>query len=136
MRRIVGSLSAVLFACTSSTVITALPAGASVAAIDAVTCSSYSWNYRRVFNNPPVISAPITCTATGGVAPYTYNWLNVGGDQVTKPTSQFANSTSFKRGVANGGDWISYWRLYAFDSVGSIAASPLVTVEVEWENGQ
>ena len=136
MRRIVGRLCAVLFASISLTVINALPAGASVAAIDAVTCSSYSWTYRRVFNHPPVFSPPITCTVTGGVAPYTYNWLNVGGDQVTKPTSQSSNSTSFKRGVANGGDWISYWRLYAFDSVGSIAASPLVTVEIEWENGQ
>ena len=136
MRRVVGRLCVVLLSLLSLTVPTALPAAASASAIEAVTCSSYNWSYYRYFNRPPVISPPITCTAAGGVAPYGYYWAYAGGDQNIQPSNQSGNTTSFRRGVGNGGYWVSSWRLYVTDAVGAIAASPVVTVEFEWETGQ
>jgi len=136
MRRIVSRLCVVLFSVLSMIVPGALPAAASAAAIDAVTCSSYNWSYYRYFNRSPVISPPITCTVSGGVAPYTYHWGYAGGDPNIQATNVSGNTTSFQRGVGNGGYWVATWRLEVIDSAGSTAVSPAVTVEFEWETGQ
>jgi hypothetical protein len=108
----------------------------SAAAIDGVTCSANSWSYYRHFNRPPVYSPPITCTPIGGVPPYAYSWQKISGDANIQATNQASNSTSFTRGVANGGYWVATFHLVVTDATGSVAVSPTVTVEFEWETGQ
>jgi hypothetical protein len=114
----------------------AAPASASAQSVDGVTCSSSTWEYSKHFNDPPVVSGPITCSPVGGVAPFTYAWIKDSGDAGTRATNPNGATSSFQRSLPRVSTFVqSHWHVTITDATGSSASSASILVTFEFENG-
>jgi hypothetical protein len=76
-----------------------------------------------------VATDPVTATASGGVAPYTYLWERTSGDASTTASNPTGDITTFVRTSVSPGLFSSVWRCKVTDDVGTIAYSPTIIVE-------
>lgn len=91
----------------------------------AATVSASSWT--RTPSNTP---AAITCTGSGGVAPYSYRWIYVSGDTLTELVDEFSNSGTWFRPVPTSTARTSTWRCRVTDSTTTTANSSNVAVSI------
>lgn len=78
-----------------------------------------------------VTSSPAIVTATGGQAPYTYDWTYVSGDTTTYPGSDASYASYFYRLILSGSGFTSVWKCKVTDNLGTIVYSPNVTILLE-----
>lgn len=72
-----------------------------------------------------VTAGPCTATPTGGVAPFTYAWVKLSGDDITI-TAPTAATTSFNAsGMANGEDRSATFRCTVTDTLGTTKADDI-----------
>lgn len=65
--------------------------------VQPLTASAPAGEFTRSFDSETMTSDPVTCTPSGGLAPYTYLWTVVSGTvSITTPT---AASTTFSKTV-------------------------------------
>ena len=80
-------------------------------------------------NGPiPLTSNPVTCTASGGTAPYTYQWHYVSGSTTFGPTSSTSASTTWFLTVY--GHYTAVWYCTVTDAALNTANTASVTVDL------
>lgn len=77
-----------------------------------------------------ITSKPVSVSVSGGVPPYTYNWVYVSGDALTI-TDPTASVTSFSASVVAGGFKSAVFKCTVTDAAGVSADSPDVQVDLE-----
>lgn len=90
----------------------------------AATVSASSWT-----RTPSSTPAAITCTGSGGVAPYSYRWVYVSGDVLTEAVDEFSGSTTWTRPSTSTAK-TSTWRCRVTDSTTATANSSNVAVSI------
>lgn len=78
-----------------------------------------------------VTAVPAIVTATGGVAPYAYDWTFVSGDTTTFPGTDTSYSSYFYKLILSGGSYTAVWKCKVTDNVGTIVYCPNVTILLE-----
>lgn len=100
-----------------------------------VTISTATWFWFHQQGQPLPNLPPVTATATGGSAGYTYLWQRVSGDTGTGVNSPSSNSTIWNRSIQSFfTDYTSVWRCRVTDSAGNVVHSPNVTVNFRAES--
>lgn len=88
---------------------------------------------------PDQTSGPLACTASGGVAPYSYAWTRLSGDTQTNAFPYSDGSMShFQRIIPPGiraAIYDSLWTCTVTDSLGQSASSEHFPVSFMWETG-
>ena len=69
-----------------------------------------------------------TCTVTGGVAPYTYNWQRMAGYGGMGATASTAATSTFSGGASNAGTYSAQFTCTVTDARGQTVESNAVSV--------
>lgn len=94
---------------------------------------TYGYSFGAI--NQTVYTDPaVTVTPSGGVAPYNYSWERLNGDGSTGVENASWNSTRFLRTGSFLNFYTSTWRCKVTDNAGTIAYSPNLTVDIEFDN--
>jgi hypothetical protein len=79
--------------------------------------------------SPPLYSDADTCTASGGVAPYTYHWYYISGSvRITCSNATNDITNWYLTGIHND---TAYWYCQVTDSLGSTANSESVQIHLD-----
>ena len=95
----------------------------------AVSLSQYTISATASTNS--IQTGSVTASATGGTAPYTYAWSNVGGDSSISAASPTNASTAFRRGsCVSGNTYTSTWVCTVTDATTATATSAALQVSI------
>lgn len=100
------------------------------AAATAMTASITPDNYYSSGTTNPITSGSITCTPTGGAAPYTYLWQFVSGGASTV-SSTTAATVTFSSNVTLTSPRVFVWYCQVTDSIGTVVSSNPVEITFE-----
>ena len=75
--------------------------------------------------------SPVTCSAVGGVPPYSYNWTYVSGDGSIYANSDGSATTRFSRYTTSTTPYSAVWKCVVTDGAAATVDSNTITVEFE-----
>ena len=72
----------------------------------------------------------VTCSASGGTAPYSYSWTRASGDGAMFASAPTSAATAFARTGSYVNNYTSYWNCTVTDAADAVATTQTVSATV------